>query len=87
VSLNIKNGETEQLARDLAAATGESMTLAIMVAVRERLDRLRHQDEAVVAARAARLREIAADAAGRWAEPYRGVDHGALLYDEAGLPR
>lgn len=87
MSLNIKNDEAERLARELATATGESVTRAVTVAVRERLDRLRHRDDAAAAERAARLRQIAEDAAGRWMEPYRSADHGDLLYDESGLPR
>lgn len=87
MSLNIKNEEAERLARQLAAATGESVTRAITVAVNERLDRLRDRDAAATQRREARIREIAADAAGRWVEPYRSAAHGDLLYDEAGLPR
>jgi antitoxin VapB len=87
VSLNIKSDEAERLARELAAVTGESLTRAVTVAVRERLARLQHRDDAAAAERAARLREIAQDAAGRWVEPYRTAEHGDLLYDESGLPR
>ncbi len=87
MSLNIKNDEAERLARELAAMTGESVTGAVTVALRERLTRLRHRDEAAAMERAVRLREIAQDAAGRWVEPYRSADHGDLLYDESGLPR
>ena len=39
--LNIKDPETDRLARELAGATGESITIAVSVAVRERLDRVR----------------------------------------------
>ena len=39
MSLNIKNDETCLLARDLARLTGETMTGAITVALRERLAR------------------------------------------------
>ena len=87
MSLNIKNEDAERLARQLAAATGESVTRAVTVAVRERLDRVRREDEGAVADRAAQMREIAKDAASRWVEPYRSAEHGDLLYDEAGLPR
>jgi len=38
--INIKNPETQALAHELAALTGESMTGAITTAVRERRDRL-----------------------------------------------
>ena len=87
MSLNIKNQEAERLARQLAATTGESVTRAVTVAVRERLERVGPGDRDAASARAARMREIAADAAGRWREPYRSGDHGDLLYDEAGLAR
>ena len=87
MSLNIKNDDTVELARQLAAATGESLTRAVTIAVRERLDRVRGQESATASDRTARMREIARDAAGRWVEPYRSADHGDLLYDESGLPR
>lgn len=38
--LNIKDPETDRLARELADATGESLTTAVAVAVRERLERV-----------------------------------------------
>jgi antitoxin VapB len=39
--LNIKNPETDRLARELASQTGESLTAAVATALRERLERLR----------------------------------------------
>lgn len=39
--LNIKDPETDRLARDLASATGESLTAAVAIALRERLERVR----------------------------------------------
>lgn len=39
MALSIKDPETDRLARELAAATGETMTAAIREAVRERLER------------------------------------------------
>ena len=39
MSLNVKNEETCQLARELAELTGETMTGAITVALRQRLER------------------------------------------------
>jgi antitoxin VapB len=41
MALNIKDARTDKLVRELAAETGESMTAAVTVAVRERLERLR----------------------------------------------
>lgn len=87
MSMNIKNAEAENLVRELAAETGESLTRAMMVAVRERLDRVRNQEDATTAERIEALHRLSADAAPRWVEPYRGTDHGDLLYDDEGLPR
>ncbi len=41
VALNIKDPATDRLARELAAATGESITDALRVAIEERLARVR----------------------------------------------
>jgi antitoxin VapB len=83
VSLNIKNAETYQLVQELAALTGETQTAAVTIAVRERLDRLRHLREAGLADR---LLAIGADPAPRLREPFRSADHSDLLYDQDGLP-
>lgn len=87
MGLNIKNEEATRLARKLAAQTGESVTEAVTVAVRERLSRVGQQDQVASADRLARIREIATDAGRRWVEPYRSAEHGDVLYDELGLPR
>jgi antitoxin VapB len=39
--LSIKNPETEQLAREISKETGESLTDAITIALRDRLQRVR----------------------------------------------
>ncbi|MHB1430930.1 MAG: type II toxin-antitoxin system VapB family antitoxin [Streptosporangiaceae bacterium] len=83
VSLNIKSTETHELVQELAALTGETQTTAVTVAVRERLERLRHLREAGMADR---LLAIGRDTAPRLREPYRTADHGDLLYDDRGLP-
>lgn len=44
MALNIKNAETESLAAEVAALTGESKTRAVTVALRERRERLRAVD-------------------------------------------
>jgi antitoxin VapB len=44
--LNIKNPETDRLARQLAAATGESLTEAVTRAIQERLERTTGQRDA-----------------------------------------
>lgn len=44
--LTIKNPETDRLARELATATGESITAAVTEAVRERLQLVRSELDA-----------------------------------------
>ena len=39
MALSLKNDETERLARELARQTGESLTLAVTLALKERLER------------------------------------------------
>jgi antitoxin VapB len=41
MALNIKDPAADRLARELAEETGENITTAVTVAVRERLERLR----------------------------------------------
>jgi antitoxin VapB len=84
LGLNIKNEEAHRLAQELAALTGESMTAAVTVALRERLDRVRRERGVTLADR---LLKIGRECAARLKEPFRSVDHGDLLYDERGLPR
>ena len=84
MSLNIKNRETCQLAGELARLTGETMTGAITIALRERLDREHRARSA-----AQRLREMRAIAnrCARLLKPGpSAVEHGDLLYDQRGLP-
>ncbi len=84
MGLNIKSEETHRLAQELSRLTGESMTAAVTVAVRERLDRVRRERAVGLADR---LLAIGKDCAARLKEPFRSADHGDLLYDERGLPR
>jgi len=84
MGLNIKNEETQKLARELARLTGESMTAAITEAVRERLDRVRSERGTGLAEL---LVKIGKDCAAHLREPFRSMDHGELLYNEKGLPR
>lgn len=87
MSLNIKSEEAERLARDLARATGESLTRAVTVALQQRLDQVKERQNVEAAERLDRIRRIARDASPRWVEPYRSAEHGDLLYDDRGLPR
>ena len=84
MGLNIKNEEAHRLARELARATGESMTVAVSEEIRERLERVRGKSKKGLAER---ILEIGRDCAAHLKEPYKSVDHGDLLYDEKGLPK
>ena len=85
MGLNIKNEDTCRLAGELAQLTGETMTSAITVALRERLERERHRRGAP--ALAEELHAIGQRCAGLLGPGPSAVEHGDLLYDERGLPR
>lgn len=85
MALNIKSEETHKLAQELASLTGESMTAAVTEAVRERLVRVRLENER--SSLVEKLLEIGRDCASRLKEPYKSIVHGDLLYDELGLPK
>lgn len=85
MSLNIKNDETCRLARELAGLTGESMTGAITVALRERLEREKHARS--VEARLKAMRAISKRCVAKLGPGPSAVEHGDYLYDERGLPK
>lgn len=84
MAISIKSIETERLAREVAAKTGESLTAAIQRSLEERLERLQQQRRSQILAN--QLEEI-----------LRRVDQLPILdsrtpdeilgYDEHGLPR
>ena len=82
MSMNIKNKEANQLARQLSKLTGESLTFAVTQAVRERLDRVRSEHGIGLAER---LLLIGRDCAAHLKEPFRSIDHDDMLYDDRGL--
>lgn len=84
MAMNIKNEETESLARKLSNLTGENLTAAITEALRERLDRVQSGEAEGLAQR---LLRIGKDCAVHLKGPYRTAEHGDILYDERGLPR
>ena len=75
-----ENDEADRLAGELAGMTGESITEAIVVALRERLQRHRSQ-----AALTPRLRRLVAEVADYPVLDPRTADE-ILDYDERGLP-
>jgi antitoxin VapB len=85
MSMNIKSEAAHQLARELAGLTGESMTTAIITALRERLDRVKRSERHGLSER---LLAIGRDCAAHLSKEYRSFDYDAFLYDEkTGLPR
>jgi len=85
MGLNIKNEKVCTLAKEAAAATGQSQTSVIEQALRELLDR--HPVGRQHADRAARVGEIVEDLQRRWAatdapDAFTADD----LYDANGLP-
>jgi antitoxin VapB len=88
LALNIRNPEANRLAAEVAALAGESKTDAVILALRERLQRLRSQQAAQPDAReilANRLDQIALRCAGRPIRDQRAAEQ-ILGYDASGLP-
>jgi antitoxin VapB len=83
MALSIKSDEADQLARALAAETGETLTEAVVIALRERLDREHARHAASMRTRLARL---AADVAALPVADSRTPEE-IIGYDDAGLPR
>jgi antitoxin VapB len=84
VALSLKDPEADRLAREVAARTGETLTTAIVVALRERLARLRGRSKR------RRLRDELREIAERCSKLPTLDDRPAddvLGYDERGLPR
>ena len=85
MGLNIKNEETCALARELAELTGETMTGAISVALRERLEREKKQRD--VEARIEEMLAIGERCAAHLKPGPSSTEIGDFLYDERGLPK
>ena len=85
MALSIRDPETDRLARELAALTGETMTEEIRTALEERLGRERARREQGVERRREAVREVLERI---WALPVadeRCADE-IVGYDEHGLP-
>jgi len=83
MALSVKDPEADRLAREVAARTGETLTTAVIVALRERLARLRGRT------RRRRLRDEVGEIAQRCAQLPTLDDRSAdeiLGYDRRGLP-
>ncbi len=83
MSLNIKNDETHRLATQLAQLTGETLTRAVTIALKERLEREKKRRNRAGVADA--LMQIARRCTSRPILDDRSPE-AILGYDEHGLP-
>jgi antitoxin VapB len=83
VALSIKSDEADRLARELAAETGETLTEAVEIALRERLRREHARHAASTRTRLARL---AADVRTLRVADERKPEE-IIGYDDVGLPQ
>jgi antitoxin VapB len=83
MAFSIKNDEADHLARRLAELTGESLTEAVLTALRERL---RREETLRRVGVGGRLRRLAAEVAELPIVDDRPPDE-LIGYDRAGLPR
>ena len=88
MALNIRNPEASRLAAEVAALAGENKTEAVILALRERLQRLRQRQNTTPEARSRlvdQLDRIALRCASRPILDQRSSDE-ILGYDNTGLP-
>jgi antitoxin VapB len=85
MSLNLKNAKAERLARELARRTGESLTLAVTVALEERLERQKKVPQSL--SRLERMRKIVERTAPLMKNMPPSKELFDELYDEDGLPK
>ena len=82
MTLNIKDPKARDLAQALAEETGETMTRAVIEALRERLERVQRGRRIASAEELLAIGQRCAAGLTGTAMP-----HDELLYDERGLPR
>lgn len=83
MAISIKDPETDRLARELAAVMGETITDAIRLALRDRLERESRRGRKSIRAEVRRIQERVARLP---VLDTRAADE-ILGYDEYGLPR
>ena len=82
MALSIKTDEADRLARELAAATHESLTEAVTTALRERLERVRARQQVDIMFR---LDRLTVEYVGLPEHDSRSAEE-IVGYDDAGLP-
>ena len=85
MALNIKDKETHRLAQELARQNGETLTRAVNIAIRQRLERQRQLPESK--SRLERIRKIVERTAPRMKNAPSSKELFDELYDEYGLPK
>lgn len=85
MSLNIKNPETHALAAELARRLETSLTEAVTIALREKLEATGR--EADVARRYEKMMRMAQEISAMMTPEQRAFDIDKELYDEMGLPK
>jgi antitoxin VapB len=82
MALSVKNPLADQLARELTAVTGESITDAVVIALQERLERVRGRRAATTRRR---ITALVAEARSYPVVDSRSAEQ-ILGYDDEGLP-
>ena len=85
MTLHIKDEKADRLARQLAQATGETLTEAVTRAIEERLGRCRRRSEAEIEARRRAMIEVIEEIKKLPVLDPRSPDE-IIGYDEHGLP-
>lgn len=85
MALNIKNEETHRMAKELARRNGETVTTAVTIAIRERLERQEPNPKAGLAAWLDELTERTAQLMDDGRTSKELMDE--LYDDETGLPK
>ncbi|HSO41973.1 MAG: type II toxin-antitoxin system VapB family antitoxin [Rhodospirillales bacterium] len=86
MAISLKDPETDRLAREVAALTGESLTEAIRTALAERLGRERRRRASSRAGLAQRLKALGRDCAAL-PDFNTGSADEIIGYDDLGVPR
>jgi len=85
MALNIKNAEAHGLAAELARLRGVSVTQAVTDALRGELERERARKKRT--GLASELVRIGKRCAEHMTGPVSSAEHGAMLYNQHGLPK
>jgi antitoxin VapB len=86
MALNLKNPETERLAKQLAHSTGETITRAVTVAIKERLERANSRSRKAKG-QLDRMIEIVNRTSSRIRDRRPSKELFDELYDDSGMPR